>query len=69
MTSRELVDEYLGACGWTRPAAGDTALLERYEERFAATRCRYGCSACEGACPYGVEIEALTEPTHRWLAS
>ena len=24
--------------------------------------------SCVGACPHGLEIDKLTEPTHRWLA-
>jgi len=56
MTSREQIDEYLGASGWTRPHARDQALLERYEARNGATQCRYGCGQCAGACPHGVPI-------------
>lgn len=58
MTSREQVDEYLGASGWTRTARGDAALLARYEARHGAEQCRYGCDACAGACPAGVSIGA-----------
>jgi hypothetical protein len=56
MTSREQVDEYLGASGWTRPHPQDQALLERYEAKNGATQCRYGCGQCEKACPHGVPI-------------
>jgi predicted aldo/keto reductase-like oxidoreductase len=56
MTTREQVDEYLGASGWTRSARADAALLARYEARHGAEQCRYGCSACAGACPAGVSI-------------
>src|SRR5690606_29614771 len=56
MTSREQVDEYLGASGWTTAARGDAELLARYEALHGAEQCRYGCNACAGACPSGVSI-------------
>jgi predicted aldo/keto reductase-like oxidoreductase len=56
MTTTAQVDEYLGASGWTRSARADHALLARYEARHGAEQCRYGCSACAGACPAGVSI-------------
>jgi hypothetical protein len=59
MKSNEAVDEYLGASGWTRTARADGALLARYESRNGRTQCRYGCSACESACPAGAPIADL----------
>jgi hypothetical protein len=56
MTSREQVDEYLGASGWTRLRSGDLALLAAYERANGATQCRYGCDACASSCPWGVPI-------------
>lgn len=56
MTTPAQVDEYLGASGWTRSARADHGLLARYEARNGAEQCRYGCSACAGACPAGVSI-------------
>jgi predicted aldo/keto reductase-like oxidoreductase len=56
MKSPAMIDEYLGASGWTRLAAADLPLLERYERRNGATQCRYGCDACAQACPRGVPI-------------
>jgi hypothetical protein len=56
MTSREQVDEYLGASGASALEPADAALLRRYARRSAATQCRYGCSDCAGACPHGVSI-------------
>jgi aryl-alcohol dehydrogenase-like predicted oxidoreductase len=56
MTSREQVDEYLGASGWTRLRAGDLALLAAYERANGATQCRYGCDDCATSCPRGVPI-------------
>jgi hypothetical protein len=59
MTSKEMVDEYLGASGWTQLARGDFGLLARYDERNGATQCRYGCSSCQSACPAGAPIPDL----------
>jgi predicted aldo/keto reductase-like oxidoreductase len=56
MKSREQIDEYLGASGWTRPAEGDAALLLAYERLNRARVCQPGCGACAGACPAGVPI-------------
>jgi predicted aldo/keto reductase-like oxidoreductase len=56
MRSREQIDEYLGASGWTQSAAGDARLLVAYEHMARGRICRQGCSACEGACPAGVAI-------------
>ena len=52
----DLVDEYLGASGWRKLAAGDRALLERYAMMHGDSYCRHVCNDCEGACPYGVPI-------------
>jgi aryl-alcohol dehydrogenase-like predicted oxidoreductase len=59
MQTPESVDEYLGASGWTRTARADGALLARYEARNGASQCRYGCNACENACPAGAPIADL----------
>lgn len=56
MRTPEQVDEYLGASGWRRSAAGDGPVLARYEAREGARQCRYGCSDCVGSCPAGVAI-------------
>ncbi|MFI5319363.1 MAG: aldo/keto reductase [Myxococcota bacterium] len=56
MTSASQVDEYLGASGWTALHREDAALLRRYARRSETTQCRYGCSDCADACPYGVSI-------------
>jgi aryl-alcohol dehydrogenase-like predicted oxidoreductase len=56
MTSPAQVDEYLGASGWTALHPADGALLRRYARRSETTQCRYGCSDCASACPYGVSI-------------
>jgi hypothetical protein len=56
MKSEAQVDEYLGASGWTAPHPADAALLRRYARRSERTQCRYGCSDCADACPFGVSI-------------
>lgn len=56
MTSRELIDEYLGASGARDLAHGDMALLIRYAAQNGQTYCRHACDDCSGACPYGVNI-------------
>ncbi len=50
------LDEYVAASGSGTPTAGDAALLERYERMNGETQCRYGCNACQSACPEGVPI-------------
>jgi predicted aldo/keto reductase-like oxidoreductase len=56
MTSREQVDEYLGASGFTRPRGADRGLLRAYLAKNGASHCRQGCDACEGSCPHGVPV-------------
>jgi uncharacterized protein len=56
MTSRESVDEFLGASGWQTSARGDIELLRRYAHRNGASYCRQACNDCAGACPYDVPI-------------
>jgi hypothetical protein len=56
MTSREHIDEYLGASGARARRAGDRLLLERYLARHGDTWCRPACGACESACPSGVPV-------------
>jgi predicted aldo/keto reductase-like oxidoreductase len=56
MTSRALIDEYLGASGWQSLGAGDLDLLQRYAHMNGMSYCRHACNDCEGACPYGVPI-------------
>ena len=59
MTSKEQIDEYLGASGTERVSQSDLLLLARYEQRNAATQCRYGCGACLSSCPEDVPIDAV----------
>ena len=56
MKSTEMIDEYLGASGWTSPERADRVLLERYEARNGSAQCRYGCSDCLSSCPRDVPI-------------
>ncbi len=56
MTSRDLIDEYLGASGGRSVHAEDLPLLQRYARVNGASYCRHACSACEDACPAGVAI-------------
>ncbi|MGD9602418.1 MAG: aldo/keto reductase [Gammaproteobacteria bacterium] len=56
MTSREKIDEFLGASGAHALAAGDLDLLQQYAALNGMTYCRHACNDCAGACPYGVQI-------------
>jgi hypothetical protein len=55
MTGASMVDEYLGASGG-RSASEDLPLLARYAAMASSAYCRFGCSACAGACPEDVPI-------------
>ena len=56
MTSRALIDEYLGASGARATAAQDLPLLNRYASLNGDSQCRPACNECADACPYGVPI-------------
>jgi predicted aldo/keto reductase-like oxidoreductase len=56
MTSRESIDEYLGASGSRTVGAEDLSLLGRYARSNGTSYCKRACDACEGACPAGVAI-------------
>lgn len=56
MTSRDKIDEFLGASGTTAVTQQDMELLEQYAQLTNMTYCRHACNDCEGACPYGVPI-------------
>jgi len=56
MTSRELIDEYLGASGARATGADDRRLLNRYASLNGDSQCRPACNECADACPYGVPI-------------
>jgi uncharacterized protein len=56
MTSRQMIDEYLGASGARATAAADLPLLNRYASLNGDSQCRPACNECANACPYGVPI-------------
>ena len=56
MTSRDAIDEFVGASGEPRVAAADIPLLTRYAALQGPRYCRHGCRACDEVCPAGVPI-------------
>jgi len=56
MTSRQMIDEYLGASGSRVTAEADLQLLNRYASLNGDSQCRPACNECANACPYGVPI-------------
>lgn len=56
MTSRQMIDEYLGASGARATVAADLPLLNRYASLNGDSQCRPACNQCANACPYGVPI-------------
>ena len=56
MTSRDRIDEYLGASGGGEVGARDMELLRQYARLTDLSYCRHACNDCEGACPYQVPI-------------
>jgi uncharacterized protein len=56
MTSREMIDEYLGASGARTTAAADLQMLNRYASLNGDSQCRPACNECANACPFGVPI-------------
>jgi len=59
MTSRETIDEYLGASGARTSAAADLQILNRYASLNGKSYCRHGCNECVDACPYDVPISEV----------
>ncbi len=59
MTDYDKIDEFLGASGEPRVAAGDVPLLARYAMMHSASQCRQGCGICEDSCPAGVAISEV----------
>lgn len=56
MTSETQINEYLGASGASSLAAHDLDLLRQYAALNGASYCKHACNACDGSCPYGVDI-------------
>src|SRR5579863_4346690 len=59
MTSRQVIDEYLGASGSRTTTVGDLQILNRYASLNGKSYCRHGCNECADACPYGVPISEV----------
>jgi predicted aldo/keto reductase-like oxidoreductase len=59
MTSREQIDEYLGASGGEPPERAELDLLGLYLATAGADYCNHGCAACEPSCPAGVPISEV----------
>ena len=59
MTSREMIDEYLGASGARVTASTDLQILNRYVSLNGKSYCKHGCNECEDSCPYGVPISEV----------
>src|SRR5215469_3261699 len=56
MTSRPVIDEYLGASGAQGVTATDLRLLDMYAALNSDSQCRPACNECAKACPFGVPI-------------
>jgi len=56
MTSRDDIDEYLGASGSQAVTSEDMRLLKQYAQMTDMSYCRHACNDCEGACPFDVKI-------------
>jgi predicted aldo/keto reductase-like oxidoreductase len=59
MTSREKIDEFIGASGRPEPAGAELDLLERYLSSSGDGYCNHGCDTCEASCPYGVPVSEV----------
>ena len=59
MTSREKIDEFVGASGEPEPGGAALGLLERYLLSSRDGYCNHGCDACEASCPQGVPISEV----------
>jgi uncharacterized protein len=56
MTTRGLIDEYLGASGSQIVREADVPLLDRYARANGGSYCRHACNVCEDSCPAAVAI-------------
>jgi len=59
MTSKEQIDEYVGASGGPRPNAAELDWLDRYLASSPEGYCEHGCNLCESSCPAGVAISEV----------
>jgi predicted aldo/keto reductase-like oxidoreductase len=56
MTSRDAVNEFVGASGFQTLQSEDLPLLYQYARANGTSYCRHACNACEDSCPAGVAI-------------
>jgi predicted aldo/keto reductase-like oxidoreductase len=59
MTSREKIDEFLGASGSGVVRESDLRLLDRYARLHGGAYCRHACEACLASCPHAVPISEV----------
>jgi predicted aldo/keto reductase-like oxidoreductase len=59
MTSREKIDEFIGASGGSEPRGAELDLLEGYLSSSGDGYCNHGCNACEASCPHGVTVSEV----------
>ena len=56
MTSRESINEFVGASGFRTLRAEDLPLLQQYARMNGSSYCRNACNICQDSCPAGVAI-------------
>jgi predicted aldo/keto reductase-like oxidoreductase len=59
MTSREKIDEFIGASGGAEPRGAELGLMEGYLSSSGDGYCNHGCDACEASCPHGVAVSEV----------
>jgi len=59
MTSREQIDEFVGASGGLEPDGEALGLLGGYLLSSGDGYCNHGCDACEASCPHGVPVSEV----------
>jgi predicted aldo/keto reductase-like oxidoreductase len=59
MTSREEIDEFVGASGGSEPRGAELDLLDGYLSSSGDGYCNHGCDACEASCPHGVLVSEV----------
>jgi len=59
MTSREKIDEFIGASGGSEPRGAELDLLDGYLRSSRDGYCNHGCDACEKSCPHGVPVSEV----------
>ena len=56
MTTRDAINEFVGASGFRSLHAEDLPLLQHYARINGTSYCRHACNACEDSCPAHVDI-------------